>query len=84
MAVCAKGVQQPDGTILLALEPTAQDLSTCAYVVDDGASNAWRELGSMSIENAQQIGTLVGVVWAAAFSFRLIRMAVESYESPEK
>jgi hypothetical protein len=76
MAVCAKAIQQADGTLLLALDPTRTDLSTCPYVVDDGASNAWRELGNMSIENAQQIGVLVGVLWAGAWGFRAIRKAL--------
>jgi hypothetical protein len=83
MAVCARAVQQADGTLLLALDPAAQDLSACPYVVDDGASNAWRELGNMSIENAQVLGVAVGVVWAIAFTFRLLIKAVSIFESPE-
>lgn len=83
MAVCARAVQQADGTLLLALDPTAEDLSTCPYVVDDGASNAWRELGNMSIENAQVIGVSVGAVWAVAYSFRLLIKAVSTFEGPE-
>lgn len=83
MSVCARAIQQADGTLVLALDPTVKDLSTCAYTVEDGASNAWRELGNMSIENAQQIGTLVGVVWAVAYTFRLLIEAVKTFESPE-
>lgn len=83
MAVCAKAVQQADGTLLLALDPTVQDLSTCPYLVDDGASNAWRELGNMSIENAQVIGVAVGAVWAVAFTFRLLLRAVSTFERDE-
>jgi hypothetical protein len=84
MPVCARAVQQADGSLLLALDPTRTDLSTCAYVVDDGASNAWRELGNMSIENAIVISTSVGVLWAIAYSFRLIISSVSTFESPEK
>lgn len=84
MAVCARAVQQADGTLLLALDPAAQDLSTCQYLVDDGASNAWRELGNMSIENAQVIGFGVGAVWAVSYTFRLLIQAVSTFESPEK
>lgn len=76
MPVCARAIQQPDGTLLLALDPTTPDLSTCAYVVEDGASNAWRELGNMSIENANTIGLSVGAVWAIAFSFRVLVQAL--------
>lgn len=85
MAVCAQAVQQADGTLLLALDPTAKDLSTCPYVVQDGAMNAWQELGNLSIENAQTVGLMVGAVWATAFAFRvLIRtLAINQNESPE-
>lgn len=76
MPVCARAVQQPDGTLLLALDPTAPDLSACPYVVEDGASNAWRELGNMSIQDAELIGASVAVVWAIAWGFRAIRKAV--------
>lgn len=76
MAICARAIQQPDGTLLLALDPIAKDLSTCPYVVQDGASNAWQELGNMSIENAHVIGMAVGLVWAVAFTFRLLARAI--------
>ena len=68
MAVCARAIQQPDGTLLLALDPTAQDLSTCPYVVEDGATTAWRELGNLSIENAHVLIVLgMGVSLKAIF-----------------
>lgn len=83
MAVCARAVQQPDGTLLLALDPTNSDLSTCPYVVDDGASNAWRELGDMSIENAQVISMAVGLCWATAWGIRAL-IRVFSINDPER
>lgn len=85
MAVCARAVEQADGTLVLALDPTAQDLSTCPYVVQDGATNAWQELGNLSIENAHVIGLSLGAVWAVAFTFRvLIRaLSLNQNESPE-
>lgn len=85
MAVCARAVQQGDGTLLLALDPTAQDLSTCPYVVQDGTANAWQELGNLSIENAHAIGLAVGAVWAVAFTFRVIirSLSLNQNESPE-
>jgi predicted esterase YcpF (UPF0227 family) len=72
VAVCARAVLQPDGSFYLALDPTVTDLSTCAYVVEDGASNAWRELGNLSLENSQVIGVSVGLVWAVAWGFKMI------------
>lgn len=76
MAICARAIQQSDGTLLLALDPTAKDLSTCPYVVQDGASNAWQELGNMSIENAHAVGLGLGLLWAGAYSFRLLARAI--------
>lgn len=76
MAVCARAVQQPDGTLLLALDPSARDLSTCPYVVEDGAANAWRELGNLSTENAHVLGLAVGAIWAIAFTFRALVTAL--------
>lgn len=76
MPVCARAVQQPDGTLLLALDPSARDLSTCPYVVEDGASTAWRELGNLSIENAHVLGLAVGGIWALAFTFRALVTAL--------
>lgn len=72
MGVCAKAVQQADGTLLLALDPQVTNLSTCAYVVDTGGSNAWNELGNMSIGDAQMISAYVGGVWAIAWGFKAI------------
>jgi hypothetical protein len=72
MAVCARAVQQSDGSFLLGLDPAVTDLSTCAYVVETGSSNAWSELGNMSIENAQLVGAEVGAVWAIAWGFRAV------------
>lgn len=82
MGVCAKAIQQPDGTLLLALDPSITDTSTCAYVVETGASNAWRELGNMSISDAQVISAYAAGVWAIAWGFRQIRKSIPSYEGP--
>jgi hypothetical protein len=76
MSVCARAVQQPDGTLVLALAPTVTDLSTCPYLVEDGASNAWRELGNMSIENAHQIGMTFGLCLAVVWGFKIIRKSI--------
>lgn len=81
MAACARAVQQPDGTLLLALDPTATDLSTCPYVVQDGASTAWQELGNLSIENAHVVGMSLGLLWAGAFTFRLLARAIDPFHN---
>lgn len=81
MAVCARAVQQADGTLLLALDPANSNLSTCSYVVEDGASNAWRELGNMSLDNAQTISLGVGTLWAMAWGFKAIGRVFRAPES---
>jgi hypothetical protein len=82
MPVCVAAVESGPGTGLyyLTLDPTRTDTSTCSYLIEDGASNAWRELGNMSIENAQVIGMAIGGVWAAAFGFKLLIRALRSDE----
>lgn len=72
MAVCAKAVQQPDGSYLLALDPAVTDVSACAYVVQSGTDSAWQDLANMSISDAQVIGAYVGGVWAIAWGFKAI------------
>jgi len=83
MPVCAKAIQQPDGTLLLALDPANTNLSTCQYQVDDGASNAWRELGNMSLSDAQTVTIAVGVMWASAWAFKAIGRAIGPASSHE-
>lgn len=84
MAVCVVSVIHPaTGTPYLALDTERADISTCPYVIQDGSSNAWQELGNMSIENASQIGTAMGLVWAIAWGFKAIRRAISVDESKE-
>lgn len=72
MAVCARAIDQ-NGVLLLALDPTATDLTTCPYVVEDGSSTAWRELGNLSIENAADISVVIAGLWTVAFIFKTLR-----------
>lgn len=72
MPVCARAIQQPDGTLLLALDPAAPDLSACPYVVETGSANAWQELGNLSLVNASEISAYVGLVWAIAWGIKTI------------
>lgn len=83
MSVCARAVQQPDGTLLLALDPTVTNFSTCPYVVESGGNNAWRELGNMSVDGAQQIGLAVGLFWAISWGFKTLGRVVSSNPESE-
>lgn len=76
MAVCAKAVQQADGTLLLALDPTNTNLSTCQYLVEDAGSSAWRELGAMTSQDAQTVALAVGTFWASAWVFKAVGRAI--------
>lgn len=83
MAVCAKTLQQQDGTLLLALDPAQTNLATCAYVVETGTASGWRELGELTVADANVIGTYVGVVWAVAWAFRAIGKSIFLNESSQ-
>jgi len=82
MTVCAKLISTADGMVV-ALDPTHTDLSTCAYVLEDGSSTAWRELGNLSLENASQISMLVAALWALAFGLRQVRRVLDAADEKE-
>jgi len=69
MPACARAVQQADGSYALVLDPSATDLSTCAYVVQTGA-----ELGNSLVSFSASDGALLssGVIscWVAAYGIR--------------
>lgn len=71
MPVCARAIQEANGTLSLALDPTVTDLSTCAYVVQTGA-----ELGNSLVSFSAADGALLssGVVgcWVAAYAIRSV------------
>lgn len=71
MPACAQAVQQGDGSYALVLDPSATDLSTCAYVVQTGA-----ELGNSLVSFSASDGALLssGVVgcWVAAYGIRTV------------
>lgn len=71
MAICARGVQQADGTVTLVLDPTAPDLSTCPYVVMSGAELA-NSLFSLSASDGGLLSTGIVSVWIAAYFIRSI------------
>lgn len=78
MPVCARAIQQADGSFLLALDPANTSPATCAYVVDTGSESAWAELGSMTIEEASYITGIVALLWASAWGIRALIYAVKT------
>ena len=71
MPACARAVQQADGSFALVLDPSATDLTACAYVVQTGA-----ELGNSLVSFSASDGALLssGVIacWVAAYGFRSV------------
>lgn len=75
MAVCAKAIQQPDGTFLLALDPAVTDPATCAYVVATGGEEAYGSLLSLTTDQALTIGAAVWVLWGTVWGFKQVARA---------
>ena len=71
MAICARGVQQQDGTVVLVLDATAPDLSTCPYVVMSGAEVA-NSLFSLSAADGGLLSAGIVGCWASAFAIRSV------------
>jgi hypothetical protein len=71
MPVCLKPLQQADGSLLLALDPLAKDLTACAYVVESGA-----ELGNSLLSLTAQDGgyASAGIIgcWVTAYAIKSI------------
>lgn len=81
MPVCARAVQQADGSYLLALDPAETNASTCAYVVSTGTESLLGSLADLSPENALVISIAAAGVWAVAWGFRLLaHMLVSDWE----
>lgn len=76
MAICAKGVQQADGSIVLVLDPLAPDLSACQYVVQSGAELA-NSLFSHTAEEGWQMSAGIIACWAAAYTIRSIMKIIK-------
>lgn len=70
----------PDGTV--ASRTPRTDFQNCQFVVQSGSEfTNWDQLTHMTIEDAEVIGASVAVVWAIAWGFRAIRLAVSDYRS---
>lgn len=80
MPVCLRPVQQQDGSVLLALDSQATELTACAYVVESGA-----DLGMSLVSfSAQDGGLLSGVIvscWAVAWLVRSIIPIIKGSEN---
>lgn len=80
MAVCARAIIQQDGSALMALDQTAQDLTTCQYVVESGAELGNSMLSMTATDGAIYSGEIVAC-WVAAFSIRAIAQIIKGSEN---
>ena len=71
MPVCAQTIEQPDGSLVLALDPAATDFTACTYVVESGAEVA-NSFFAMSAEDGFVFYGGVIACWLAAFAIRSI------------
>lgn len=86
MAFCASITAETHPTTgaqyyALSVTPTEQitDLAECQVVLESGTEYGnWRQLTSLSLDDAQVIGSHIALVWAIAWGFRAIRMAIFS------
>ena len=81
MAICAKAVQQPDGSYLLGLDPSITDFSTCAYVVETGGEWAIGSLLDLTPAQGTEIATYVIGVWALAWGFKQVARFFDGEEN---
>lgn len=76
MATCARAVEQPNGSFLLALDPSVTDPATCAYVIETGGENALGSLLSLTTDQALTIGSAVWLLWAVCWGFKQVARSV--------
>lgn len=77
MPSCLKPIAQPDGSVLLVLDPMATDLTACAYVVESGAELS-NSLLSMTAQDGGVWSAGVIAVWMAAYAVRSIISIIRS------
>jgi hypothetical protein len=80
MPVCAQGIQQPDGKVLLALDPLATDLTACAYVVETGPE-VGNSLLSMTAQDGGIFSAGVIAVWMAGYGIRSVISIIRGSEN---
>lgn len=78
-----KEVYVSDTEIVSAGSTSPSTSSSCALVDGSGGTNAWCELGNISMQDAQVISSYVGLVWAIAFGFKALRNAITFKGSEE-
>ena len=81
--LCAKLIQQSDGSYLFGPDLTATDMSTCSYVVLSG-QDSLNGLWSLTPESALQISGAIGLLWGFAWVIRQVAQYFRSKENVEE
>ncbi len=79
MPACAKAVQQPDGSLVLVLDPLATNLTSCTYVVESGAELANSLLNLTAQDGGLYAGGIISC-WCVAYGIRSIISIIRSSE----
>lgn len=76
MPVCAIGKQQPDGTVVLVLDPLATNFASCTYVVETGSELSNSLLNMTAQDGAIYSGGIISV-WLAAYFLQSIIQVIK-------
>lgn len=82
MPVCARAVQQADGSVALVLDTTQTNVSACAYVVQTGPEIA-NSLVTLSVQDGAEISAAIVGTWAAAWGIRQVANLLQQNGNPE-
>lgn len=59
--------------------PVTRDFASCEVVIESGVEvSNWKQMMSLTVDDAQTIGLQIMVVWAIAWGCRAVRMALIS------
>lgn len=75
MATCAQVIPQPDGTLLLALDPAQTNPASCAYAIASGSELGWSFFQALTVEDSKAIALAICLVWASVWGIRQVRNA---------
>lgn len=83
MPICARAIQQPDGSFLLGLDPSVIDVSTCPFVVQTATESANSFL-SISAQDGLTISYAIFACWAVAWAFKSLITTLQDDHNEQK
>lgn len=82
MAVCARSVKR-NGDNFIVIDTTVTDPYSCEYIVSTGKEGFVSQLASLSPDEALIISTHVAMVWAVAWTIRMVARAINMPDESE-